>query len=70
MEKILWQFLRESNSILDLSTDKIQFIYKSKILNSPLYLKKKAKEIFRLLDHNNLIQVKDPGDIIGGKKNL
>ena len=70
IENLLNSFLRETNSIHNLNSKSIQFVYKSKIINSDGFLKKKAKEIFRFLDQTNLVQVYDSQNIIGGKNKI
>ena len=66
IEDLLKSFLSETNSIHSLDSKAIQFVYKSKIINTEGFLKKKAKEIFRFLDQTNLVQVYDSQNIIGG----
>ena len=67
VENLLNSFLRETNSIHTLDSKVIQFVYKSKIINTDGFLKKKAREIFRFLDQTNLVQVYDSQNIIGGR---
>ena len=51
MKELLESFLRETNSRTEAKVEDIQFIYKGKILNSPEFQAKKAKEIFRFQNH-------------------
>ncbi len=62
---ILNSFLKKTNSKNELSLEKIQFVYKGKLLNSPQFLEKNAKEIFRFQNHK--IKVWDVNNIIGGE---
>ena len=62
---VLNAFLQKTKSINELSLEKIQFIYKGKILNSPQFLEKNAKEVFRFQNHK--IKVWDANNIIGGE---
>ena len=66
IKDILSSFLRETNSIHTLDSKNIQFVFKSKIINSETFLQKKAREIFRFLDQTNLVQVYDSQNVIGG----
>ena len=66
IESLLNAFLSKTNSLLQLDPNQIQFIYKSKIINSDAFKKKKAKEIFKFTNQNHLVQVYDANNIIGG----
>ena len=64
IREVLQSFLNKTKSKNDLSLERIQFIYKGKILNSPQFLNQKANEIFRFQNHK--IKVWDSENIIGG----
>ena len=64
IKELLNTFLKDTKSVNELGLEKIQFIYKGKILNSPQFLDKQAKEIFRFQNHK--IKVWDANNIIGG----
>ena len=68
MKELLESFLRETNSKTEAKVEDIQFIYKGKILNSPEFQEKKAKEIFRFQNHK--VKVWDSKNIIGGMNNI
>ena len=67
VKELLNTFLKDTKSVNELGLEKIQFIYKGKILNSPQFLDKQAKEIFRFQNHK--IKVWDANNIIGGTYN-
>lgn len=67
IKELLNTFLKDTKSVNELGLEKIQFIYKGKILNSPQFLDKQAKEIFRFQNHK--IKVWDANNIIGGTYN-
>ena len=64
IREVLKSFLKKTKSKTDMNFEKIQFIYKGKILNSPQFLEQKASEIFRFQNHK--IKVWDSENIIGG----
>lgn len=60
----LTKFLKESNSINDLSPERITFLFKNKILNKEQNLEKSLLQIFK--GYNNQIKVLDECNVIGG----
>ena len=66
IREILQSFLNQTNSKNDINSEKIQFIYKGKILNSSQFLDQKASDMFRFQNHK--IKVWDSENIIGGSK--
>ena len=64
IKELIESFLKETNSRNETKVEDIQFIYKGKILNSPEFLDKTAKEIFRFQNHK--VKVWDSKNIIGG----
>ena len=66
IKEILLFYLSNTNSIMTLDVDKIMFLNKSKILNSPNYLDKTIAETFKYNKQNTQIQIKDSGNVVGG----
>ena len=62
IEDALIQFLKKTNSLIDL--DKILFLNKNKILNDSTNLKKSLFQVFRT--NNNRVNVIDEMPILGG----
>ena len=58
-------FLSKTQSRNELSLSLIEFVYNGKILNSPLFLDKYIKDIFRF-NNNSKVRVIDTQKIIGG----
>lgn len=69
-ESILKQFLRESNSKMVLNPNKIQFLCKSKMLNSDEMIHTKASSFFKILNNSYTVQVFDANNIIGGNYDI
>ena len=67
IEDALKAYLRETNSVMTLDLEKIQFLNKSKLLNNPNILKEKVGKVYNRSVMNVKIQVKDPGNVVGGK---
>ena len=65
LEDALFKFLKEINSEISLSRDKISFLSGCKILNAPENLQKNLFHIFKP-KINNPIRVVKTGDVIGG----
>ena len=61
---MLFIFLNRTRSIKTLDFNQIQFLYKSKVLNSPQYINKCVKDIFR--NNNQRVRVMDITNILGG----
>ena len=59
-------FLSKTQSRNELSLSLIEFVYNGKILNSPLFLDKYLKDIFRFNNNIN-VRVMESEKIIGGK---
>ena len=70
MREALLYFLRDTNSILTLELEKIQFMNKAKLLNVPKILDKKVGEHFNRTTQNIKIKVLDAGNILGGIRKL
>ena len=64
IRQVLQSFLNKTKSKNNINLDKIQFIYKGKLLNSPQFLDQKASEMFKFQNHK--IKVWDSENIIGG----
>ena len=67
IEDALKTYLSSTNSIMTLELDKIEFLNKAKLLNNPKYLKQKVGQVYNSSVMNIKIQVKDAGNIVGGK---
>ena len=66
IKEMLNDFLKKTNSKIELQSEDIQFIYKGKILNTPNYLNRFVGDIFKLNNHK--VKVWDSKNIIGGKQ--
>ena len=67
MKSLLNQFLRETNSIMELDFKKITFMHRNTILNKPENLTIAIKEVIKTNTNNNIqIKVLDTNGIIGG----
>ena len=67
VESLLVEFLRQTNSKIELSIEKINFLYNSKILNKKDILPKQIKDVLKGNFAEFPIRViKDIGNIIGG----
>ena len=67
MVSLLNQFLRETNSIMELDFKKITFMHHNTILNKPENLTIAIKEVIKTNTNNNIqIKVLDTNGIIGG----
>ena len=67
VESLLVEFLRQTNSKIELAIEKIKFLYHSKIINKKDILPKLIKDIFKGDFIEFPIKVmKDIGNIIGG----
>ncbi len=67
IEALLNDFLRQTNSIMNLDFKKITFMHHNIILNKPDNLNKKISEVIRTNTTKNLnIKVIDTNGIIGG----
>ena len=64
VKEMLQIFLKDTQSKSELNLDQIQFVFKGKILNSPQFLDKHLRDIFRFSNHK--IKVWDSKNIIGG----
>ena len=60
----LTKYLNETNSILDLSSDKIAFIYNGRILNSERYLSKTLSDL--KINNNSMIKINGTREVVGG----
>ena len=58
-------FLSKTQSRNELNLSLIHFVYKGKVLNSPLFLDKYIKDVFRF-NNNNKVRVLGTKNIIGG----
>lgn len=65
IEDALIQFLKKTNSLITLSTDKIVFFYKNRILNESNNLKKSLFQVFSI-NRDITVRVVDTGLICGG----
>lgn len=65
VEDALIQFLKKTNSLITLSTDKIVFFYKNRILNCSDNLKKSLFQVFAI-NRDITVRVVDTGLICGG----
>ena len=63
---MLDKFLSETNSIHNKDPDKIQFIYKNRIINSDCFINKTISQA--KIKTNGIIKVIDMNDVIGGYK--
>ena len=70
IEELLLTFLRETNSIQTLATDKIIFWNKSQFLNDPKNLKKIIGSYYNRSSKNIRVRVTDTGKILGGNNAL
>lgn len=66
IEELLLEFLKQTNSRIDLSRTKIDFLYRNIFLNDPSFLYIKSS---KLLKKNNIIKVLDKQNLILGKGN-
>ena len=66
IKECLLSFLRDTNSIMTLDLDKIQFMNKAQLLNNPKVLDKKLGSHFNRSVKNIKIKVLDAGNILGG----
>ena len=66
IEELLLDFLRETNSIQTLATNKIIFWNKSQFLNDPKNLKKRIDSYYNSSLKNITVRVTDTGKILGG----
>ena len=67
VESLLVEFLRQTNSKIELAIEKINFLYHSKIINKKDILPKQIKDVFKGEFAEFPIKVmKDLGNIIGG----
>ena len=66
IREALNSFLRSTNSIMTLDLEKIQFMNKVKLLNTPKILDKKVGAHFNRSTQNVKIKVLDAGNILGG----